>query len=163
MRSYLPAKMRWVAVSSIAAVVMTISNPLLAAGSARPAPLLLASAGPAGGNSGYAVVDARIRNLHDQLKITPSQESQWRSVAQVMMSNASGMNDAVQSRERILGRMTAVDDLLSYQAIVAAHADGLRKLAAVFAPLYRAMPPAQKRNADAIFGHRTDARLREHN
>ncbi len=49
--------------------------------------------------------------------------------------------------------MTALDDILSYEA-VAAHASGLKTLAAAFAPLYSAMPPAQQKTADLMFGQR---------
>jgi len=113
--------------------------------------------------AGHARIAARhIKHLHDQLKITPDQETQWSNVAQVMLDNAAAMDSAVQDRARKAGTMTAVDDLASYQAIVAAHADGLRKLQTAFAPLYAAMPAAQQKIADAVFGQHTASRLRMH-
>ena len=111
----------------------------------------------------HAVMAARhIKHLHDQLKITADQESQWSNVAQVMLDNAAAMDSAMQDRAQKAATMTAVDDLASYQAIVAAHADGLKKLQAAFAPLYAAMPAAQQKTADAVFGHHTASRLRAH-
>ena len=107
--------------------------------------------------------EARIKHLHDQLKITADQEAQWKDVAQVMLDNASAIDSAVKDRVRMATGMTAIDDLKSYGAIVDAHADGIKKLAVVFAPLYSAMPEGQQKNADAVFGHRTEpAKLRTH-
>jgi hypothetical protein len=105
----------------------------------------------------------RIKHLHDQLKIMPQQEAQWSNIAQVMLDNASAVDSAIKDRVAKSASMTAIDDLRSYQAIVQTHADGLRKLAAALAPLYSAMPEAQQRNADAVFGHRTTAsKLKTH-
>lgn len=107
--------------------------------------------------------EARIRHLHDELKITPDQEGQWSNVAQVMLANASAIDSAVRDRERMSKEMTAIDDLKSYEAIVDAHADGIRKLSVAFAPLYSAMPEGQQKSADAVFGHRTQpSRLKTH-
>jgi periplasmic protein CpxP/Spy len=107
--------------------------------------------------------EARIKHLHDELKITTDQEAQWSSVAQVMLANASAIADAVKDRERMSEGMTAIDDLKSYEAIVDAHAEGIKKLATVFAPLYASMPEGQQKTADAVFGHRTQpSRLKTH-
>ena len=100
--------------------------------------------------------EGRIKHLHDQLKITPSQETQWQSVAQVMLDNAAAMKSAMKDRAD-MKVMTAIDDLRTYQAIVEAHAEGIKKLAIAFKPLYASMPEKQQRNADAVFGHRTTA------
>jgi protein CpxP len=100
--------------------------------------------------------EARIKHLHDQLKITAAQESQWHEVAQVMLDNASAIDSAVKDRDRMTKGMTAIDDLRSYQAIVVAHAEGIKKLAIAFKPLYASMPDEQQKNADAVFGHRTE-------
>jgi hypothetical protein len=122
------------------------------------------SAGEAGGDQARtATVEQRIALLRDQLKITPDQEAQWSQVAQVMRDNASTIDQTIKARVRNAARMNAVDDLLSYQAIAAAHADGLKKLATAFQALYSKMPEAQQKNADAVFEHRTTAsKLRAH-
>jgi len=97
-------------------------------------------------------VEARIKTLHDQLKITPAQEPQWNAVAETMRNNAQAMQGAIQQRRQNAGTMTAVDDLRSYQAITEAHAQGLQKLVPAFQALYDTMSDEQKKNADAIFG-----------
>jgi hypothetical protein len=99
-------------------------------------------------------IEAHIKRMHDQLKITAAQEPQWTSVAQVMRDNAKAMTDAMRDRVHNVSSMNAVDDINSYQAITAAHADGLKNLSAAFAPLYAAMSPDQQKNADAVFGHK---------
>ena len=107
--------------------------------------------------------EARIKHLHDQLKITANEESKWNTVAQVMLNNAATINDAVQDRVRMSKTITAISDLKSYEAIVDAHADGIKKLATAFAPLYAAMPEAQQKHADAVFGRRTEpSQLKTH-
>jgi hypothetical protein len=107
--------------------------------------------------------EGRIKHLHDQLKITPDQETEWTHVAQVMLDNASAIDGAVKNRTGMANGMTAIDDLRSYQTIVEAHAEGIKKLAIAFKPLYEAMPEAQQKHADAVFAHRTEpSRLKKH-
>jgi protein CpxP len=100
--------------------------------------------------------EGRVKNLHDMLKITAAEETQWHGVAQVMLDNASAIDSAIKDRVRMSKGMTAIDDLKSYQAIVEAHAQGIKKLAIAFRPLYASMPEEQQKNADAVFGHRTE-------
>lgn len=103
-------------------------------------------------------VDAHIKRLHDQLKITPAQEPQWNAVAQAMRDNAQQMQGAIQQRQQA-AKMTAVDDLKAYQAIADAHSQGLQKLIPAFQALYATMSDDQKKNADTVFGqHRRHAR-----
>jgi len=98
-----------------------------------------------------AGVESHIKDLHSKLKITSAEEDQWNKVAQVMRDNAAQMTDLMSKREANQYTMTAVDDLNSYGDIAQAHADGVKKLSAVFEPLYSSMPDAQKKTADAVF------------
>jgi protein CpxP len=98
-----------------------------------------------------AGVEAHIKDLHNKLKITSAEEDQWNKVAQVMRDNAAQMTDLMSKREANEYTMTAVDDLNSYGEIAQAHADGVKKMSAVFEPLYSSMPDAQKKTADAVF------------
>src|SRR5579883_1729044 len=95
-------------------------------------------------------IEARIKSLHDRLKITPAQETQWNAVAQVMRDNAQRMQELIQKRQAG-GTMTAVDDLRSYQEVADAHSQGLQKLIPAFQALYDSMSPEQQMNADAVF------------
>ena len=102
-------------------------------------------------------VGSRIKRLHDQLRITPEQEALWATVAGVMQDNAKALTDAMQARQDKMPTMNAVDDIQSYGAVAEAHATGLKSLAAAFAPLYAAMPPAQQQNANVVFANKPAA------
>jgi hypothetical protein len=93
--------------------------------------------------------------MHAKLGITPAEESQWNSVAQTMRDSAVQLDTAIDNREAIVGSATALDNLKAYGEIAEAHADGVRKLATAFAPLYAAMPDDQKKVADDVFAQRT--------
>jgi hypothetical protein len=99
-------------------------------------------------------IEAHIKKLHDDLQITPAQETQWAAVAQAMRDSASQLRTLAEARAKNAGTMSALDDLKSYQAIAQAHLDGVNKLVPAFGTLYAAMPDAQKKVADAVFRHK---------
>jgi Spy/CpxP family protein refolding chaperone len=97
-----------------------------------------------------ARIEARIKYLHDQLKITSDQEAQWKTVADVMRDNGETLGRLYQERAQAKD-LSAVDDLKQYVAISQASADGAKKLADAFEPLYDSFPADQKALADATF------------
>jgi protein CpxP len=97
-------------------------------------------------------VETRIKTLHNKLGITPDQETAWNDVAQTMRDNEASIKPLIEERHQNAQTMTAVQDLMSYQKIAQAHADGLSKVASAFEPLYDAMNDQQKKNADEVFG-----------
>ena len=101
-----------------------------------------------------AAVEARIKRLHNRLKITAAETDQWNAVAQIMRDNARTLDALIRQRDQEAGTMTALDNLRDYQKIADAHADGMKKLVPAFAALYSAMPDTQKATADAVFGRR---------
>jgi len=101
---------------------------------------------------GMMNVEKRISTLHDKLKITADEESEWATVAQTMRDNEAKIDELVQARHADPESMTAIDDMESYQKIVQAHADGLQNMAASFKALYEKMPEDQQKNADMVFG-----------
>lgn len=103
-------------------------------------------------------VEARIKRLHSELKITPAEEQQWNDVAQVMRDNAANLDSLLAARHDKMGSMNAVDDLKSYGDIAQAHADGVKKLTGVFDTLYASLSDAQKKLADEAFDPRTHHR-----
>ncbi len=103
-------------------------------------------------------VEARIKELHTKLNITPAQEEQWNKVAQAMRDNAKAMEPLIKARLEKASTMTAIDDLKSYSEIADAHADGLKKFIPAFEPLYAGMSDAQKKSADMLF--RQHARMK---
>ena len=98
-------------------------------------------------------VEARIKELHAKLMITPEQEEAWNGVAQAMRDDAKTMEELIKARTENASTMSAVDDLKSYGEIAQAHADGLKNFITVFEPLYASMSDAQKKIADTLFRH----------
>ena len=99
-----------------------------------------------------ARVDKHIAELRAQLKITPTEETQWDAVAQTMRDNANNLDKAMDKRTQANG--SAIDDLNAYGDVVQSHADGIKKLSAVFAVLYGSMSVDQKKIADEVFEQR---------
>jgi len=99
-------------------------------------------------------VERHIENMHAQLQITPAEEAQWAAVAKTMRDSATETDKAIDKREALVNSVTAVDNLNAYGDIAQAHADSVKRLAAVFAPLYDSMSEDQKEKADALFAHR---------
>jgi periplasmic protein CpxP/Spy len=97
-------------------------------------------------------VDKHIADLKAQLKITSAEETQWDAVAQTMRDNANNIDKAMDKREDANG--SAIDDLNAYGEVVQSHADGIKKLSAVFSTLYMSMSADQKRIADDVFAQR---------
>jgi hypothetical protein len=101
-----------------------------------------------------SAVEKHIKELHDTLKITSAEESQWKVVADTMRQNAKDLDQAIDKREANMAGATAIDDLNAYAAIAQAHADNVKKLAGAFSGLYSAMSDDQKKEADRVFSQR---------
>ena len=127
---------------------------------ASPPPAAAAPAAPAPAHKRTTQeqrVETHITQLHAQLMITPDQEQDWDAVAQVMRDSAKNIDDLSQQRTTARSKMTAIDNLKSYQAIADAHADEMNKLVPALSALYDKMSDAQKKNADAVFNNRRAA------
>lgn len=139
-----------------------LSTVLSVASLLGPARLMAAEAAPHGQPARAATrtaqapedVGTRIQRLHTQLQVTPEQEALWTPIGTAMQDNAKSIAAAMQARADKAATMNALDDIMTYEAVAAIHAAGLKRLADTFAPLYAAMSPAQQRNADMVFGHR---------
>jgi len=122
--------------------------------------------GPGRGTAGKASaadrIEARIKELHAQLHITPAQENLWQNVTQVMRDNAQRIDALTKARAEHAQTMTAVDDVHAYSDIAEAHAEGVKKFLPAFEALYASMSDAQKQHTDAFFRHRLDRRLERH-
>jgi hypothetical protein len=139
-----------------------ITAPATSAAVTLQAPVMLAQATPAPAAtapvratvskaSTVDAVEARIKDLHARLKITPAQEGLWNNVTQVMQDNGKTMDALRRARTEKAPTMTAVEDFTSYGEITEVHADGIKKFVPVFSALYDSMSDAQKKNADTIF------------
>ena len=107
--------------------------------------------GPSAAPGRPAGVEGLIGHLHQELKITPAQESLFLKVADVMREDAATMSTLAKKRADGAATMTAVDDLKSYAEISAAHAQGTQRMIPVFQELYSSMSEAQKKLADVEF------------
>jgi periplasmic protein CpxP/Spy len=113
-----------------------------------PAPKVPGQQTPTSGPA--ALVEGRISELHQQLHITPAQESQFRAYADVMRDNAQAMHALFQQRAQNTDT-SAVSMLRWYAQLTAAHAEAVGKLVPVFEALYQSMSDKQKKAADAVF------------
>lgn len=100
-------------------------------------------------------VEKHIADQKKALKVTDAQSAQWDAFAAAIRENAKDAEARHQAHEAAAaGSQSAVDDLKGYADAAAAHADGIKKLAAAFETLYNAFTPEQKKNADDYFAHR---------
>lgn len=102
-------------------------------------------------------MDNHLRELHTKLQINAAEEAQWALVATAMRDSALQLDAALQAREAASKTASAVEDLNAYGTVAQAHADGVKKLAAAFGPLYAAMSSGQRQIADEVFSHRDHA------
>lgn len=95
--------------------------------------------------------EERIKELHDELGITSTQETRWEEVARTMRDNQATISSLIDDRNKNAASMDALDDLQSYADITQAHADGIKRMLAAFEPLYAQMSESQKKRADSTF------------
>jgi hypothetical protein len=97
-------------------------------------------------------VEMRIANLHSDLQITPTEEADWKIVAQTMRDDAANM-ESMRSDKSLQdpNSVTAMQNLATYQKFAEAHLDELKRLVPAFQALYDEMPDAQKKITDRVF------------
>jgi protein CpxP len=139
----------FIAAMTLGAALLILSSAAMAQASPAPAAKAMPAKKAAPANNS---VETHIKSLHDALKITAGEEPQWQAVADVMRDNAKTTGALIE--ERATKTMTAIDDLHSYEAITEAHTAGVKKLIPAVEALYATMSDAEKKNADAVFGHR---------
>jgi len=132
---------------------IVLASPVFAASSEAQSPAQQAMAAPAD-SSAMAPVEARIKDLHKKLHITAAQKPQWDALTQVMRSNAQAMVDLQKQRATDSQSMSAVEVIKSYESVIEAHEDGMKKFVPPFEALYNSMSDAQKKSADSLFRNR---------
>jgi protein CpxP len=127
-----------------------------APGTATPAPEASGqpaqspAAKPARRRSPVAAVEARISELHRSLHITPAEEPQFKTYADVMRQNAQTIEALFAQRAKSTDR-SAVARLRWYAQLTAAHAEAVGKLVVPFEALYQGLSADQKKAADTLF------------
>ena len=81
---------------------------------------------PVAGKNAEERVEARIKELHAQLHITPAEEPQWNEFAEVMRENARDMDQVFMQRAQQFPTMNAVQNMQSYEQISEQHAQPRR-------------------------------------
>ncbi len=132
---------------------VVLASPVFAASNEAQSPAQQAMAAPSD-SSAMAPVEARIRSLHKQLHITEAQKPQWDALAMVMRDNAQAMVDLQKQRATDSQSMSAVEVIKSYESVIEAHEDGMKKFVPPFEALYNTMSEAQKKSADSLFRNR---------
>jgi LTXXQ motif family protein len=135
---------------------VVLASPVFAASGEAQSPAQQAMAAPAD-SSAMAPVEARIKTLHKQLHITEVQKPQWDALATVMRDNAQAMVDLQKKRATDSQSESAVEVIKSYEAVIDAHEDGMKKFVPPFEALYNSMSDAQKKTADSLFRNREKA------
>jgi hypothetical protein len=124
---------------------------VLAAGAA-PAQNTNTGAAPDGQTPPPAVdpTAARVKYLHDRLRITAEQEELWDRVGEAIRDNARNLAPLLKERLRAATGSRAPELLHAYEALGEAQLDSQRKIVTVFEPLYASLSEEQKKIADAI-------------
>ena len=129
--------------------VVVLASPVMAGNSKTMA--VASSSQAMASPSDANAVEARIKELHRKLHITAAQKPQWDNLAQVMRDNAQAMSDLKKQRAADAQTMNAVDVVKSYESVIEAHEDGMKKFVPPFEALYNTMSDAQKKTADSLF------------
>ncbi len=101
--------------------VISVSAAFAQTAAPAAAPAMSAASGSMGKARSEQRVEERIAYLHSQLKITPQQESQWNTFADVMRGNGDTMAKLFAARHADQ-KLSALDDMKQYADIAQAHA-----------------------------------------
>lgn len=96
-------------------------------------------------------IPARIKYLHDRLRITPAQEPLWANVAQAMRENANALAPLINARLKSAQSGNAVEVLGTYEKLGEAQVAGLKRFQTAFEALYPELSSQQKKIADTLF------------
>jgi len=131
--------------------VVVLASPVMAGNSKTISVASSSQAMSSPASADADAVEARIKELHRKLHITAAQKPQWDNLAQVMRDNAQAMSDLKKKRASDAQTMNAVDVVKSYESVIEAHEDGMKKFVPPFEALYNTMSDAQKKTADSLF------------
>ena len=141
--------------------VVVLASPVMAGNSKTIAVASSSQAMASPASSDSNAVEARIKELHRKLHITAAQKPQWDNLAQVMRDNAQAMSDLKKQRASDAQTMNAVDVVKSYESVIEAHEDGMKKFIPAFEDLYNSMSDSQKQIADSMFRGRARAEAKK--
>jgi vacuolar-type H+-ATPase subunit H len=100
------------------------------------------------------IVDGRIAFLKAELKITPTQETQWQQVEAAMRENAKALDQTITTARQNRASMDAVQRLELREQFAKVRADNGARILAAFKPLYAGLSPEQQQMANQLVGAR---------
>src|ERR1700726_2381123 len=100
------------------------------------------------------LVDGRIAFLKAELKITPTEETQWQQVAAAMHENAKALDQTITVARQNRSDTDAVQRLELREQFARMRADNDARLVAAFKPLYASLSPEQQQMANQLSGAR---------
>ncbi|HVO68219.1 MAG TPA: Spy/CpxP family protein refolding chaperone [Syntrophales bacterium] len=101
--------------------------------------------------SAVEYTEARIKQLHDALKITDAQKDLWNNLTQVMRENAKEMDALTKGSTEKTKNMNAVEHMKFHSQITETHSNQMKRFIPPFEALYNSMSDEQKKITDTIF------------
>lgn len=99
----------------------------------------------------HPMVERRIGDLRDRLRITAVEQPAFDAFADVMRGNAGRMDGLTQTRRNQMATLSAVDQMKGYEELARAHFEDMQRLVPAFEHLYDTLSPDQKKLADSSF------------
>jgi len=99
-------------------------------------------------------VEKRIAELHEQLKITPAEETAWTGLASVMREDATKKMATYGKWSQEQSKMNALELMKAHAQLADENAQTMHKMLTAFEALYNVMSDDQKKNADEVFSYR---------
>jgi hypothetical protein len=131
-------------------IVLVITDAMLAATRAQGINAQRAADGQTRAAPAFDQTAARIKYLHDRLRITAEQEPLWDAVAQAIRDSAEGLTPVLKDRLGAATNGSAPELLRSYETLGDTQLDSLKRIIAAFDPLYAGLSDSQKKIADAV-------------
>jgi periplasmic protein CpxP/Spy len=165
--------------SALSAALAVSASAVLAQSSESQPEALIVAAADATGATGAAPqgrqfrspserVEARLANIQNALQITPAQQAQWESFANVLRKHARAMDERIQQFRAQAGQGTArpnvsaIERLERMQRMTADRYNRLGEVIAAAKPLYDVLSPEQKQAADQLLARRGHGGHRGH-
>ena len=140
-------------VRSLAMICLQVPMVVAISGCGAPASTQQAQpplAAPAFAQASPAEVDTELRKLHDQLRITPAQETQWNSLSQELKDASRKMQQTEAARSQTAASMRGMDEMKSREQIMQARMDAMHKIRPKAEQMYSSMSPEQQHMWDNV-------------
>jgi protein CpxP len=108
------------------------------------------AAPPAGSPAMAAPGGSPVQRLHQELHITPAQETDFNAFVNAMSRHQAAIISVIRQRPAS-ANTNPLDNLRFQERLAAAQAESLRRLIGPFAKLYAVLSPAQKQAANRLF------------